>query len=131
MLLLILEGSASSVYVDLSGSSWGSDHKVQGKYKINGRDENFGFRPVYKHEERDIWLYFVPKNRRVMVAGYSSPLGGEWYIGSREIGQTYGWLYADDTEDGIPRENWYEVGTTNWINVKILKFDELDYSLGN
>jgi len=122
----LCEGSAKSVYVDLSGSrSFGSDHQVHGSYILNTRgDENFGFRPVYKHVDRDIWLYFIPKNRRVMVAGYNSPAGGEWYIGQREIGQTHGWLEAKDTENGIPTQNWYEVGTTNKINVKITKTDE-------
>merc|ERR1719150_725210 len=88
------------------------------------QDANFGWRPVYKHEKNNAWLYFVPKNRRVMVAGSASPEGGEWYIGSREIGQTYGWLKAKDTTNGIPTQNWYKPRSRRRIPVRITKRDK-------
>jgi len=121
----LCEGSAETVKVDLSSTSFGSSHMAHGKYKLNtAGDANFGWRPVYKHEKNKAWLYFVPKNRRVMVAGYASPEGGEWYIGSREIGQTYGWLKAKDTTNGIPTQNWYKPRSRRRIPVRITKRDK-------
>merc|ERR1711953_452779 len=119
----LCEGSAETVKVDLSSTSFGSNHEAHGKYKLNtAGDANFGWRPVYKHEKNKAWLYFIPKNRRVMVAGYASPAGGEWFIGGREIGQTYGWLKAKDTTNGIPTQNWYY--NDNREPVRITKWDE-------
>ena len=79
----------------MSSTRLGSEHSAHGKYTLNLGDKNWGFRPVYKKVDRNIWLYYVPTNFG----------GGMWKVG-QTIGSAYSYFSAEDTKNGIPTSNW-------------------------
>ena len=79
----------------MSSTRLGSGHPANGKYTLNRGDKNWGFRPVYKNVDRNIWLYYVPTNFG----------GGKWNVG-QTIGSAYSYFSAEDTKNGIPTSNW-------------------------